>query len=161
MIKKKRERESCNIVPLQGCTLCTSTLSFIIAAYPYGWPIFWPLTYRAPVGIQVGCNHDGRIPQHTHTPHTTLLHALIIIVTSGATVAPVGPQTFPRRASPGSTQLHRNVCIYGSCDICSFLCERLKADECLLNKRMVEYVMPLLGEALGMDIRVAPRVNAP
>lgn len=34
-------RKQHSIVLLEGCTRCTSTAtSFIITAYPYGWPIF-------------------------------------------------------------------------------------------------------------------------
>lgn len=62
-----------------------------------------PLTYRAPVGIQFCCNHDGWIPP-PHTPHYPL-HALIIIVTLEARFGPVGPKSSPRRTSPGNTQL--------------------------------------------------------
>lgn len=62
-----------------------------------------PLTYRAPVGIQFRYNHDSCIPP-PHTPHYPL-QAFIIIVTLGARFGPVGPQTFPRRTSPGRTRL--------------------------------------------------------
>lgn len=53
------------------------------------------LTYRSPVGIQLRCSGSGWNPS-TAPPQT-----FIIIVTLGAKSGPTGPQTFPRRASPG------------------------------------------------------------
>lgn len=57
------------------------------------------LTYRGPVGIQLCCNGNGWNPFTTHA--TLPPQTFIIIVTLGARSGPAGPQTFPRRASPG------------------------------------------------------------
>lgn len=85
-------------IPLQQC-LSSSQHIRMVGLYfsPH------PLTYRAPVGIQFQCNHDGWIPP----PHTThySLQAFVIIVTLGARFGPAGPQSFPRRISPGITPI--------------------------------------------------------
>lgn len=52
-----------------------------------------PLTYRAPMGIQFRCNHDGWIPTYPR---------FIIIVTLGARFGPVSPQTLSEAYIPGT-----------------------------------------------------------
>ena len=72
-----------------------AAMSFIIAAYPYGWPIF----RRGPLW-EFNSTIIMMLAAYL-TQHTTPLRAFIIIVTLGVRFGPVGPQTFLRPISLG------------------------------------------------------------
>lgn len=94
-----------------------------------------PLTYKAPVGIQFCCNHDGWIQPPPQKQHSPPLKAFIIIVTLGPRFGPFGPQTFPRRASLGSgpqlqlVHFHCDGCMYEYCGISA--CVLIMLSDCV------------------------------
>lgn len=99
-------------------------MSFIITAYPYGWPIFQHASssYTAPVGIQFHRNHDGWIPPTSHTtlpPPSFFFFFLSTIATLGARFGPVGPQTFSTACIPRD---HTATTHTIHCDIHCALC---------------------------------------